>query len=283
MESSRGQQGAQNQGQAQAQQGQAGRQQGQTGGQQGQTGGQPGQAGAQQGESSYGDGGEAGSQQSAQGQSSTNGNDGFDNTQGSAGASGEIDFSEASGAGRGSAGQSGSQGDGMDQGSGSSLPSAASYEERVAILDRQLEGSMSEYDGMILRERRNILERGGQSGSEQQVETFDRNVAYYEEGDLDESGSEEGSQGPNGAGGNGGLGDDQSPQVAQAGGHPYGSDAGGPGRANDRAYAPPGDIPSGDDDDVVARQIREAAMYEDDPELREKLWEEYRKYKEQTR
>ena len=33
-----------------------------------------------------------------------------------------------------------------------------------------------------------------------------------------------------------------------------------------------------DDDDVVARQIREAAMKEKDPELREKLWDEYRKY-----
>ena len=32
-------------------------------------------------------------------------------------------------------------------------------------------------------------------------------------------------------------------------------------------------------DDIVARQIREAAENESDPELREKLWEEYRKYK----
>jgi hypothetical protein len=42
----------------------------------------------------------------------------------------------------------------------------------------------------------------------------------------------------------------------------------------------PDDIPDGSDDDVVARQIREAAMAETDPELREKLWEEYRKYKQ---
>ena len=44
----------------------------------------------------------------------------------------------------------------------------------------------------------------------------------------------------------------------------------------------PEDIPSGDDDDVVARQIREAAMREKDPKLREKLWDEYRKYKNQA-
>ena len=33
------------------------------------------------------------------------------------------------------------------------------------------------------------------------------------------------------------------------------------------------------DDDIVARQIREAAMKETDPELRAALWEEYRRYK----
>ncbi len=37
------------------------------------------------------------------------------------------------------------------------------------------------------------------------------------------------------------------------------------------------------DDDIVARQIREAAEREQDPELRKKLWEEYRKYKEGVR
>jgi hypothetical protein len=44
------------------------------------------------------------------------------------------------------------------------------------------------------------------------------------------------------------------------------------------AYPVPEDIPSGNDDDVVARQLREAAMSEPDPELREKLWDEYRNY-----
>ena len=42
------------------------------------------------------------------------------------------------------------------------------------------------------------------------------------------------------------------------------------------ALSPVGD---GRDDDVVARQIREAAMKERDPAIREKLWEEYRRYK----
>ncbi|MBI2994602.1 MAG: hypothetical protein HYY48_10565 [Gammaproteobacteria bacterium] len=41
----------------------------------------------------------------------------------------------------------------------------------------------------------------------------------------------------------------------------------------------PDDLVSGEGDDIIARQLREAAMKESDPKLREKLWEEYRKYK----
>jgi hypothetical protein len=48
---------------------------------------------------------------------------------------------------------------------------------------------------------------------------------------------------------------------------------------NTAKYPPPADIPSGNDDDVVARQLREAAMREPDPAVRERLWDEYRKYK----
>jgi hypothetical protein len=41
----------------------------------------------------------------------------------------------------------------------------------------------------------------------------------------------------------------------------------------------PADVGSGQDDDIIARQLREAAQKERDPELRAKLWDEYRKYK----
>jgi len=43
--------------------------------------------------------------------------------------------------------------------------------------------------------------------------------------------------------------------------------------------ASPSIIPTGDDDDVLARQLREAAEKEPDPVLRKKLWDEYQKYK----
>lgn len=41
----------------------------------------------------------------------------------------------------------------------------------------------------------------------------------------------------------------------------------------------PIDTQTGRDDDIVARQLREAAIGESDPVLRDKLWEEYRRYK----
>ncbi len=40
----------------------------------------------------------------------------------------------------------------------------------------------------------------------------------------------------------------------------------------------PDDIIDNVDDDIIAKQLYEAALAEDDPVLRERLWEEYRKY-----
>lgn len=40
----------------------------------------------------------------------------------------------------------------------------------------------------------------------------------------------------------------------------------------------PADIPDLVSEDIVAKQLREAALAEEDPVLRERLWEEYRKY-----
>ena len=41
----------------------------------------------------------------------------------------------------------------------------------------------------------------------------------------------------------------------------------------------PDDIPDARDDDIIARQLREAATDEQDPTLKERLWEEYKRYK----
>ncbi|MFU8876686.1 MAG: hypothetical protein ACNA7E_00985 [Wenzhouxiangellaceae bacterium] len=55
--------------------------------------------------------------------------------------------------------------------------------------------------------------------------------------------------------------------------------AGGLGRRSAEYPVPP-DIPDRADDDIVARQLRAAAENEPDPELRARLWDEYRAYKD---
>jgi hypothetical protein len=88
---------------------------------------------------------------------------------------------------------------------------------------------------------------------------------------LDEAGA---AGGTSGADGNAESADEASGESAASGRRS--TVAGAPGN---RSGVTPEDIPSGDDDDVVARQLREAAEAETDPALREKLWDEYRRYK----
>ena len=54
---------------------------------------------------------------------------------------------------------------------------------------------------------------------------------------------------------------------------------GGPAGPGPESPSVPADVGDGKNDDVVARQLREAATNEKDPAIREKLWEEYREYK----
>jgi hypothetical protein len=46
-----------------------------------------------------------------------------------------------------------------------------------------------------------------------------------------------------------------------------------------RALTTPAGVGDGSDDDTLAAQLRELAMNEPDPVLRERYWEEYRKHK----
>lgn len=126
--------------------------------------------------------------------------------------------------------------------------------ERTAVLDEELQRGYETFDGFILSERERAETESNAAGS----------VAV---------GGEE-------SGGGGGAAE-QPQTMQQAGQPPSGAVVASMPTAQSapaESFPPPGDIPSGRDDDVVARQLREAAMSEPDPELREALWEEYRKY-----
>ena len=88
---------------------------------------------------------------------------------------------------------------------------------------------------------------------------------------------EGGQQGGQGQGQGQGQGNGPGGRQQGGGGGVGGGAAGGNG-----PNTVPADIPDGSDDDIVARQLREAAQKETDPELREKLWQEYRDYKKNT-
>ena len=140
--------------------------------------------------------------------------------------------------------------------------------EQVQAYDRELEEQMRVFDGIILGRRQETIARSNEEGADVQAP-------------------------PGGAYG-GGSDSTAPPLLTTASNAPAGMSAAGnmpdipaDNREGDfqnegtpRNDRVPDDISDGSDDDIVARQLREAAMAEDDPVLREKLWDEYRKYKE---
>jgi hypothetical protein len=80
-----------------------------------------------------------------------------------------------------------------------------------------------------------------------------------------------------GSGGGSASGEESSPSGSE--GDQSSGEAGGSGPGASGSEPVPPDVGDGADDDIVARQLREAATNEKDPELREKLWDEYRRYK----
>ena len=180
--------------------------------------------------------------------------DGSEDGAGGTGDNGQV--AQSSGAPGGTASQQGpgtraSGGMESDMGAGGPMTAA----EQVAILDRQLEESTRDFDGIIYDEE------------QRQREAARERAAQTAGSAIDPTESEE----PNFGGG-----------MASAGSGSVGGGIGGRSGApptDGAKYPPPPDIPNGNDDDVVARQLREAAMREPDPAIREKLWTEYRKYK----
>ena len=162
----------------------------------------------------------------------------------------------------GSSGQPGGTGQpgGIGQGGQGRGNRPLTAEERAAILDERLRRGYEVFDGEILEEQRRV----------QTENNSDRAGGTLGDGTYPGGNAEGGSNDMGGATASAG----QQPQTMPADSGERGSS----GNAPEVTYPPPDDIPSGRNDDVVARQLREAAMREPDPELREKLWEEYRQY-----
>ena len=155
---------------------------------------------------------------------------------------------------------------------------AITQKEKIMLLDKKLEESVAKFDKMFAVEISEIETEKNKI----EDEISDNSHSNLLQEDTSSSKSQSQSDVTSGDGG-----DKESTQ-----GNNYGETI---ERSNSSAWRPipsqggmsgkgsniivPEDIPNGEGDDIIARQIREAAVKEQDPELREKLWEEYRKYK----
>ncbi len=147
--------------------------------------------------------------------------------------------------------------------------------DEVAALDRQLNASLNEFDAKLLKEMDEIRGESAEKMRDLAQEAAEAAKRLRERGvDVNTSGSESSeaseeievedgkeTQAEKGIEG----GKTASTEASRQGGEGSGREE--QGRA------------SYEDDDIVARQLREAAENETDPELKEKLWKEYEDYK----
>lgn len=140
--------------------------------------------------------------------------------------------------------------------------------ERAAALDAELSTGLGAFDEKLLREQERVKAAkqntgggGGQGGMGSTAEG-ERSGDLADSGDT--SGAGESQQG----------GTPPAPPPVNKNTESSGQQTAVKGRPTESVD---------EEDDVVARQLREAAERETDPELKKKLWEEYRKYKQGTR
>ena len=141
--------------------------------------------------------------------------------------------------------------------SAQSSQSGGSGEERPDTQTAQqgkLQSTLDDFDREIMNERQ-VLAASEAPASESQL-----NVQETEQEPNRGPGAEQENRSVEG--GSGGFQVNAQPIPARRAGTPT-----------------PDDIPDARDDDIIARQLREAAMQEEDPVLKEKLWEEYKRYK----
>jgi hypothetical protein len=150
-------------------------------------------------------------------------------------------------------------------------------DEQAAALEGQLDRALEEFDGVLLDEQERLEQQAAGSGGSGAGSGGSGGTGSGQSGGVG-GGSAGGSQGGEGQGsaGNDAAG---SRDGRDAGGMVGGGSGGGGADGSGADERAPADVGDGSDDDIVARQLREAAMSEEDPELRERLWDEYRKYK----
>ncbi len=172
-------------------------------------------------------------------------------------------------------------------GSGAVGSPAATRAEGRAELDAELGTSLGQFDELLLREQDRVRasrprdasaagERGGVAASSGRPGGAVAGTTGHQSGPASAQGASPGS-GPDA----GPTGDREGEATGASTGVAGQGGLGAP--AGRGATMPtPTNLPDPSGDDVVARQLREAAEQERDPELRARLWDEYRRYRSGT-
>lgn len=158
---------------------------------------------------------------------------------------------------------------------GPNFGAAKTQAEETAQLEGAFLSSLGDFDDSLLKEEEKVAARvpsqretGSSSASGSSGRAGESGETRSGESDASEEQGE-------------GATEDQGleGQAGAAQGSTGRSGSQGSGVGQSTYGAPGGNLPPPEDDDIVARQLREAAEKEPDPELRKKLWEEYWKYK----
>ena len=188
--------------------------------------------------------------------------------------------------------QSGGQSGDPQGADGSGSAGSAGDGQSVEDLDKALDDSLDGFDDAVGGSGKgtseiDILSPSGSTGMENNSDE-----PLFEEGseggmaeanaELEKRAAEGSGEGSDGAESSDGAEGSEGSQ--SEGGKTQGQDSGGSAGAEGsqgEALPIPEDIDDGQGDDIVERQIRDAAMKETDPVLRERLWDEYRRIKNQ--
>ncbi|UCF89781.1 MAG: hypothetical protein JSW39_15890 [Desulfobacterales bacterium] len=166
------------------------------------------------------------------------------------------------------------------------IPEEALVDE-LAVLEQEFNDSLAAFDEMLLKEIDLIRAKSAEKMKALEDEAAAAARRLKEKGiDIDSEGDEtaaataaegtatdrrQGAQEQTAGDSQAGTGDDREAAARV-----------GSGRSTGQSGQPP-QRSSSQDDDIVARQLREAAENETDPVLKAKLWKEYENYKNSTR
>jgi hypothetical protein len=156
--------------------------------------------------------------------------------------------------------------------------------DEVATLDRELNASLNEFDEKLLRELDTIRDESADKMrdlAEEAAAAAKRLRKRLKEAESEGSGGNDQEKSESSEDADPAETDKQAGKRAETAGS--GQETASDGSSRGGGKGPQKDQPrrheGAEDDDIVARQLREAAENETDPVLKEKLWKEYEEYK----